>query len=75
MVPLKDCPEGSVVRIEDLHGDPLCRGRLCALGITPGVEARVCADGDCCRIRVRGGEFCLGAEMAGRVMVSHIREA
>lgn len=72
MVPLSQCPRGSKVRIVQLCDDPRCRCRLCALGLTPGVEAQVCEGGDSCRLCVRGGEVCLGAGLAGRVMVTPV---
>jgi len=70
MVPLSQCCRGSKVRIVTLCDDPRCRCRLCALGITPGVEAVVSEGGNSCRVNVRGGEICLGEGLAGRVMVT-----
>lgn len=72
MVPLSQCPQGSKVRIGKLCEDARCRCRLCALGITPGVEAEVREGGECCRLSVRGGEVCLGAGLANRVMVTPV---
>ena len=69
MVPLSRCPKGSKVRIRQLCDAALGRSRLCALGITPGVEAEVREGGACCRLSVRGGEICLGAGMADTVLV------
>ena len=70
MVPLTECPEGAIVRIVGLSEDPRCRGRLCSMGLTPGTRALVRQGGSCCRIRVRGGELCLGSDMACQIMVS-----
>jgi ferrous iron transport protein A len=72
MVPLNTCRRGSKVRIVTLCEDPRCRCRLCALGLTPGVEAEVSQGGDCCRVTVRGAELCLGEGLAGRVMVTPV---
>jgi ferrous iron transport protein A len=72
MVPLSQCPQGSKVRIVSLCEDARCRCRLCALGLTPGVEAEVREGGDSCRVSVRGGEVCLGSGLAGRVMVTPV---
>jgi ferrous iron transport protein A len=69
MLPLSECPRGSKVRIARLCEDHRCRCRLCALGLTPGVEAVVREGGESCRLSVRGGEVCLGTGLAGRVMV------
>jgi len=70
MLPLSQCPQGMKVRVASLCEDARCRCRLCALGITPGVEAEVREHGECCRVHVRGGDVCLGAGLAGRVMVT-----
>ncbi len=70
MVPLSHCPKGSKVRIRKLCDGAGGRSRLCALGITPGVEAVVCEGGACCRLSVRGGEVCLGSGMADKVLVT-----
>ncbi|GAB6037022.1 hypothetical protein JCM15519_15810 [Fundidesulfovibrio butyratiphilus] len=72
MVPLNQCQEGSRVRIVSLCRDSRCRCRLCAMGLTPGVEARVCGRGGGCRLRVRGGEVCLGDNLAREVMVKEL---
>lgn len=72
MVPLSECPQGSKVKIVSLCEDARCRCRLCALGLTPGVEAEVREGGDSCRLSVRGGDICLGSGLAGRVMVTPI---
>jgi len=72
MLPLSECPRGSKVRIVELGQDHHCRCRLCAMGLTPGVTAEVREGGECCRLNVRGGEICLGAGLAGRVMVTHL---
>jgi ferrous iron transport protein A len=72
MVPLSECPRGSKVRIVALCEDRSCRCRLCALGLTPGVEAEVREGGECCRLSVRGEDICLGAGLADRVMVSQV---
>ena len=72
MVPLSECPRGSKVRIIELCEDRRCRCRLCALGLTPGVEAEVRVGGSCCRVSVRGEDISLGAGLADRVMVAQV---
>lgn len=72
MIPLDKCPRGTKVKVARLCEDARCRCRLCALGLTPGVVAEVCESGDSCRVSVRGGEVCLGAGLAGRVMVTPV---
>jgi ferrous iron transport protein A len=72
MVPLTQCPVGSRVRISQLPCDHRCRCRLCALGLTPGVEVLVRSSGPGCRLRVRGAEVCLGGGMAEKVLVTRV---
>lgn len=70
MVPLSQCPEGTRVRIVALCEDARCRCHLCAMGLTPGVEARVSNRGGSCRVYVRGADICLGENLADEVMVT-----
>lgn len=72
MVPLSHCPGGATVRIEKLCDDPRCRCHLCALGLTPGMEAQVRSGGPACRLYVRGGEVCLGDGLADAVLVTRL---
>lgn len=69
-MPATDCtlnkvPAGEKARIKTLCDCPRLRGRLCALGITPGTVVEVCAP---CSIRVRESCLALGEEMAGQVV-------
>jgi len=65
-------PAGSTVRIERLCECPKARGRLCALGLTPGTTVQVCSGGPGpCRLKVRGGSVAIGQGMASGVYCSY----
>ncbi|MDQ7830436.1 MAG: FeoA family protein [Desulfovibrionaceae bacterium] len=63
--PLSQFPAGSRVRIEKLCECSRARGRLCAMGLTPGTEIEVFANcgGPCC-LKVRGSSLTLGHGLA-----------
>lgn len=67
--PLAAFPPGSRVRIETLCDCPKARGRLCALGITPGtvVEITSGCGGPVC-LRARGACVTLGQGLASKVL-------
>lgn len=72
MAPLESLthfPPGSRVRIETLCDCPKARGRLCAMGITPGtvVEITSCCGGPVC-LRARGACMTLGHGLAGKIL-------
>jgi ferrous iron transport protein A len=62
-------PPGSLVRVETLCDCPKARGRLCALGITPGtvVEITSGCGGPVC-LRARGACVTLGQGLAVKVL-------
>ena len=62
-------PPGSRVRVETLCDCPKARGRLCALGITPGtvVEITSGCGGPVC-LRARGACVTLGQGIASKVL-------
>ena len=62
-------PPGSRVRVETLCDCPKARGRLCALGITPGtvVEITSCCGGPVC-LRARGACVTLGHGLAAKIL-------
>jgi ferrous iron transport protein A len=66
--PLAAFPPGSRVRVETLCDCPKARGRLCALGITPGtvVEITSGCGGPVC-LRARGACVTLGHGIASKV--------
>lgn len=66
---LSSFPPGSHVRVESLCDCPKARGRLCALGITPGtvVEITSGCGGPVC-LRARGASVTLGHGLANKVM-------
>ena len=67
-IALRHVPAGKRVRIHDCCTNPALRGRLCALGITPGTEVDVCSQGHACCLRVRDTSLVLGAQMAEQVL-------
>ncbi|MEA4858003.1 MAG: FeoA family protein [Solidesulfovibrio sp.] len=72
MAPLESLthfPAGSRVRVETLCDCPKARGRLCAMGITPGtvVEITACCGGPVC-LRARGSCFSIGHGLAEKVL-------
>lgn len=70
---LPQFPAGSKVRIEKLCECPKARGRLCALGLTPGTTVEVCSGGPGpCRLKVRGGNVAIGQGMASGVYATPV---
>ncbi|AAS97046.1 FeoA family protein [Nitratidesulfovibrio vulgaris] len=65
---LREAPAGSRVRVNRLCDCPRDRGRLCALGITPGSEIEVCSQAGGCCVRVRESSFVLGDSLACTVL-------
>lgn len=66
--PLSSFPRGSRVKIMKLCNCPRARGRLCAMGLTPGTIVEVNSNGaGPCRLKVRGSDLVLGNRMAGRI--------
>ncbi len=67
--PLHAFPDGSRVLIRKLCSCPNARGRLCALGLTPGTTVVVgCRSGSGCRVLVRGAWVVLDQRLASAVM-------
>ncbi len=65
---LNQFPAGSRIRIEKLSDCPKARGRLCALGLTPGTTVEMCSCGPGpCVLKVRGTSVCIGKGMARSV--------
>jgi len=68
--PLSQFPSGSRVRIESLCDCPKARGRLCAMGITPGTVVEItscCGCGGAVCLRARGACLTIGQGLAGKV--------
>lgn len=72
---LRDYPQGSRVRIEDIQGCPRDRCRLLALGLTPGTTAEVASTGcgSCC-LRVRNADVVLDEALADTISVCPLPE-
>jgi ferrous iron transport protein A len=63
--PLNQFPAGSRVRIEQLCECSRARGRLCAMGLTPGTVVEICSGcGGPCYLKVRGARLTLGHGLA-----------
>lgn len=73
---VKDFPEGSQVRIEDLKCCPRERCRLLSMGLTPGTTAEVSSNGcgSCC-LRVRNADIILGDELANNVTACPVQDS
>jgi ferrous iron transport protein A len=69
--PLTRFSGGNTVRIDSLNAGARARGRLCALGLTPGTSLQVssCGPGPC-RLKVRGSDVVIGAGLAEKIMAS-----
>lgn len=67
-IALLQVPAGRRVRIHGVSAGGGLRGRLCALGITPGTELDVCSQGHGCCVRVRDTSIVLGEQMADMVL-------
>ena len=67
--PLSAFPPGSRVRVEALCDCPKARGRLCAMGLTPGTVVEITAGcgGPVC-LRARGSAITLGHGLAEKVL-------
>lgn len=67
--PLNQFPPGSKVKIAAHNAGGAARGRLLALGLTPGTEVTLTAAGQGpCRMKVRGCELVLGQGLASKVL-------
>lgn len=64
---LGSAPVGCKMRVRRLRGCPRERGRLCALGITPGTEVEVCSRFGGCRVRVHDTSLVLGDTVADTI--------
>ncbi|MFO8031199.1 MAG: FeoA family protein [Desulfohalobiaceae bacterium] len=68
-IPLNHFPSGSKVKIADFHAGGAARGRLLALGLTPGTEILLTSSGQGpCKMKVRGSELVLGQGMASKIL-------
>jgi len=68
-------PAGARVTIKKLCACPRTRGRLCALGLTPGATVEICnAAAGSCRLKVRGADLVLTDDLAGDVTATCLNE-
>lgn len=66
---LTDFPAGTVVRVADIDGGQRARGRMLAMGMTPGCPVEVLSGGpEGCRVRVRGSEVVLCCGLAAKIL-------
>lgn len=70
--PISQFPSGSKVRVESTEGCCRARGRLCAMGLTPGTFCEVLSGGTMgpCRVRVRDTDVVIGHGMAEKILAS-----
>jgi ferrous iron transport protein A len=70
--PISKFPSGSKVRVESTEGCCRARGRLCAMGLTPGTFCEVLSGGSMgpCRVRVRDTDVVIGHGMAEKILAS-----
>jgi ferrous iron transport protein A len=74
--PLDTFKPGAQVRIEGLCDCPRARGRLCALGLTPGTTVTVNSNGHGpCRLKVRGSDLVIGRGLARKVLACDLSSA
>ncbi len=72
---LTQLSSGGKVRICALSDRPEMRGRLCAMGLTPGSEVYVYAVHDgLCSVSVRGCRLVLGEGMAAQILCEPLAE-
>ncbi|MEW5772289.1 MAG: FeoA family protein [Thermodesulfobacteriota bacterium] len=69
MRPLCEFPSGTAVTVAAIDGGACARGRLCAMGLTPGSRVVVNSNGcGACSVRVRDTTVTLGRGLAGKVL-------
>ncbi len=70
LVPLTSVRVGQSVRVSRVDGGHGLRGRLCAMGLTPGTPVEVVADGGGpVVLSVLGSRVMIGRGMAAKIMV------
>lgn len=73
---LNQVPVGKKVRVSGFGDCARARGRLCALGLTPGTEVEVCSfNGGPCNVKVRDCCVVLGQGMADQVLCEPVADA
>lgn len=73
LIPLTSVPVGRKVRVMLVEGGRAVRGRLCAMGLTPGTSAEIVANsGGPLVLAVLGCRVMIGRGMACRVMVREV---
>jgi ferrous iron transport protein A len=73
LIPLTSARAGQAVRISRLDGGQGLRGRLCAMGLRPGMAVEVvCGNGGPVVLDVLGSRLMIGRGMAVRIMVREV---
>ncbi|MFP4212860.1 MAG: ferrous iron transport protein A [Desulfohalobiaceae bacterium] len=71
--PLNHFPPGSKVKIADFHAGGAARGKLLAMGLTPGTEILLTSSGQGpCRMKVRDSELVLGHGLASKILANSV---
>lgn len=72
---LAQVPQGARAKVIGYCCDNALRGRLCALGITPGCELDVCQACDQVRLRVKDCNLVLGGNMASGILCEPVMQS
>lgn len=73
---LAQFPPGSLVKVEDLAGCEGARGKLYAMGLTPGTVLEVVSSGrGPCRLKVRNTDVVVGHGLAHKIFACPCPEA
>lgn len=74
-VSLAQLPRGARARVVGFACDNALRGRLCALGITPGCELDIAQSCEPFCLRVKGCNLVLGNNMASEILCEQVQLA
>lgn len=73
-ISLAQLPRGARARVVGFACDNALRGRLCALGITPGCELDVAQSCEPVCLRVKGCNLVLGNNMASEILCEQVQQ-
>ena len=76
LIPLTAARVGQRVRVSQVYGGHGLRGRLCAMGLTPGTPVEVvCDGGGPVVLDVLGSRLMIGRGMAAKILVREVQAA
>ncbi len=73
-ISLAQLPRGARARVVGFACDAALRGRLCALGITPGCELDIAQSCEPICLRVKGCNLVLGNNMASEILCEQVQQ-